>query len=344
MARGKKPAPKARKDKKKPLHPFWKFMISFLVTIVVVCGALYGVYLYVFSGLQTEAPISDEQAGIEGQSYHSDKITNIALFGIDSTNKNKTGRSDSIVIVSIDEERNEIRMSAIERDTYVRIQYTKKDGTEVDKMDKLNHAYAFGGAELAIQTLNKNFGLDIRHYATVNFNDIMTIVDSLGGIRMNVPANKIPEANRLIRDVHTKGGRTPDLIDGSGYQTLSGVQVLALSRVRVVGGTSGRASMHEQVLAACFDRIKEKNPAEYPEIAKELLSIVQTTLTAEDITGMATKVIAYNMEQAVFPLEMDWEGPNMINGVWYRTYKEEPGKAHLIDFIYRDILPEEAKK
>jgi hypothetical protein len=102
--------------------------------------------------------------------------------------------------------------------------------------------------------------------------------------------------------------------------------------------------MHEQVLAACFDRIKEKNPAEYPEIAKELLSIVQTTLTAEDITGMATKVIAYNMEQAVFPLEMDWEGPNMINGVWYRTYKEEPGKAHLIDFIYQDILPEEAKK
>lgn len=334
---------KAKKEKATIGSVLLRFFIAFSVTLAVLFAAGAGLYAYVFSDLETEAQLSDSQAGIEEQEHFHSKITNIALFGIDSANKEMKGRSDSIVIVSVDEEREEIRLSAIERDTRVRIQYTKKDGTAVDKMDKINHAFSYGGAELAVKTLNQNFDLDIRHYAVVDFSNMMKVIDELGGIRMEVPEKYIKETNKLIRELSR--GQEPDLIEESGEQLLSGVQVLSMARVRKsVGGTNVRASMHEKILSACFDRIKEKSIVEYPTIAKNLLALVQTTLDAENITKLATKVVGYSMEQEVFPLEMDWLKNNMINGVWYRTWKEEEGKAHLIDYIYRDILPAEAKK
>lgn len=313
----------------------FKFLCAFVITFLVFGAIIGGVYNYVFSDLDVAEKLTDEEVGIEKQDYHVKGIVNYALFGIDTTSEEMKGRSDSIIIVTLDHDRKEIRLSAIERDTYVTIEGRGKD--------KINHAYAFGGAALAVKTLNQNFGLNIKDYAVVNFSNMVKVVDALGGVRMEVPDKYVNEVNKFIGNYNRKYGTSVSLLDGGGEQLLVGAQALCMARVRKsVGGTSVRASMHEMILEACFARIKEKNVLEYPGIAKNLLSLVKTSLKAGEVTNIASKAVVsgYKIRNEVFPLQRDWLGGNMINGVWYRTYNTETGNQHIRDFIYEGVLPE----
>ncbi len=315
------------------------FGTAFLATLIVCVGVIMGIYSYVFSGMETEQSLTKEEAGVQNQDFHTNTITNIALFGIDTTDSSMQGRSDSIIIVSLDHKNKEIRLSAIQRDTYVTI--------EGRGQDKINHAYAFGGPELAVKTLNQNFNTDIVNYAAVNFSNMEKIVDTLGGIEMEVTEVYRKQANKHIQELASKRGIAPKLIQSTGKQTLSGMQVLGMSRARYnVGGTSARSEMHEIILSACFNKLKTKNVLEYPEIAKQLLSLVKTTLNSTDVVNIAMKVVldGYAIRQEVFPLEIDQKnggGGQMINGVWYLTYNQKTGNQHIQDFIYKGILPAE---
>ncbi len=330
---------KAKKSKfnlKKLIKTFWfKFLCSFAITLVVVGGVLVGFYAYIFGGLGFEKGLTDDETGIIHQDYHVKGIENIALFGIDTTDEETGGRSDSIIIVTLDHDRNEIRLSAIERDTYVTIEGRGKD--------KINHAYAFGGPALAVKTLNQNFGLNIKDYAVVNFSNMVKVIDALGGVRMDVPQKYLREVNAMIEQNNQEYGTSSTSLENSGEQILNGVQALCMARVRKsVGGTNVRAGMHEIILEACFERLKEKNVLEYPNIAKTLLSLVQTTLKSGEVTSVAAKVVlsGYKIRDAVFPLQQDWIGGNTINGIWYRTYNTETGNENIRNFIYQGILPE----
>lgn len=323
-------------DLKALAQTFWfKFLCSFTCTLVIVGGAFAIFYGYVFGELGVEKGLTDDETGIIHQDYHVKGIENIALFGVDTTDEEMNGRSDSIIIVTLDHDNKEIRLSAIERDTYVPIEGHGKD--------KINHAYAFGGPALAVKTLNQNFGLNIKDYAVVNFSNMVKVIDALGGVWMDVPQAYIPEVNTRLQTDHAKYNQPLELIESSGRQLLSGVQTLTIARVRKsVGGTSVRAGMHEIILEACFERLKEKNVLEYPNIAKTLLSLVKTTLNSGEVTSIAAKVVlsGYNIRDAVFPLKQDWVGGNTINGIWYRTYNAETGNENIRNFIYQGILPE----
>ncbi len=318
------------------MTPLMRFIASFLITLVVLGGAFWGIYAYLFSGMEQESALSGEDVGIESQDYHSSDVVNIALFGIDTTGESMTGRSDSIIVVSLDNKNKEIRLSAIQRDTYVQIEGHGKT--------KINHAFAYGGAPLAVKTLNQTFGLDITDYAVINFTNMEKVIDILGGIQLDVSNAYRNEANKHIKALAEERGKPVQLIPQTGVQNLSGMQVLGMLRARKnVGGTGARSQMHETVLNACFDKVKTKSVLEYPNIAKELLSLVKTTLTSTEVTNVGMKVLlsGYTIRNAVFPLEVDQQGGyggKIINGVWYLTYNEEPGKQHLIDFVYNGVL------
>lgn len=315
---------------------FWfKFLCSFVCTFLVLGGVALGFYGYIFGELGVEKGLSDDETGITNQDYHVKGIENIALFGIDTTDDEMKGRSDSIIIVTLDHNRKEVRLSAIERDTYVSI--------EGHGQDKINHAYAFGGPALAVKTLNQNFGLNIKDYAVVNFSNMVKVIDALGGVNMDVPQKYVWEVNKFVKSHNSKYGTSSGLIENGGEQLLNGVQALCMARVRKsVGGTNVRAGMHEIILEACFARLKEKNVLEYPNIAKTLLSLVKTTLKSGEVTSIAAKVAlsGYKIRDAVFPLKQDWLSNNMINGIWYRTYNTETGNENIRKFIYQGVLPE----
>lgn len=325
------------KFNKKIFRTFWmKFLLSFLATFLVLGGVLLGMYTYVFGSLNVDEDLTQEEVGIQAQDYHSKSIVNIALFGIDTTDSGMEGRSDSIIVVTLDHKKKEVRLSAIERDTYVKIEGHGKD--------KINHAYAFGGPQLAVKTLNQNFNLDITDYAVVNFTNMVKVIDTLGGVRMEVPEKYLREVNAMINDYNIRYKTKVPAIQKGGEQLLQGAQALCMARVRKsVGGTSVRASMHEIILNACLARVKEKSILEYPNIAKTLLSLVQTTLNSGEVTSVAMKVVlsGYTIRQAVFPLQQDWiNSGNMIDGVWYRLYKVEKGNQNIRNFIYEGTLPE----
>ncbi|MBR6794359.1 MAG: LCP family protein [Clostridia bacterium] len=322
--------------------PLTRFIASFLITLIVMGGGFWGVYSYIFMDMDTEQSLKKEEAGIEKQEYHTDDIINIALFGIDTTDGSMKGRSDSIIIVTLDNKNKEIRLSAVQRDTYVKIEgYRNKT--------KINHAFAYGGAPLAVKTLNQTFGLDIQDYAVINFTNMEKVIDVLGGIELEVSSAYQQEANKQITKLAQKRGITPKPIPSTGKQNLSGMQVLGMLRARYnVGGTAQRSAMHEIVLNACYEKIRKKSVLEYPNIAKELLALVQTTLTGNDVTGIGMKIVfsGYKIRNAVFPLEADQQGGyggKMIGGVWYLTYDEGPGNQHLRDFVYNGVLYGEKK-
>ena len=91
------------KFNKKIFRTFWmKFLLSFLATFLVLGGVLLGLYTYVFGSLNVDEDLTQEEVGIQAQDYHSKSIVNIALFGIDTTDSGMEGRSDSIIVVTLD--------------------------------------------------------------------------------------------------------------------------------------------------------------------------------------------------------------------------------------------------
>src|SRR5699024_7564303 len=150
--------------------------VILLFIIVAILGGSFGGFGYSILDKIESRKISqsDEELGISGDNKN-DTVVNIALFGVDSRDtEGMSGRSDTVVIASIDKKHDKIKLTSLMRDTYLDI---PNKG-----MDKLTHAYAYGGPELAIKTINQNFDMNIRDYATVDFFGLEAIIDALGGV------------------------------------------------------------------------------------------------------------------------------------------------------------------
>ena len=177
--------------------------------------------------------LTDEELGIDvdKDSDKSTDIINIALFGVDSrSSKSFSGNSDSIMVISIDNLHNKIKITSFMRDSLVEI-----DGY---RPYKLNSAYA-KSATVAIKTLNQNFGLNIRDYATVNFVGMADIIDAVGGIEVNLTERERVEANKHIKSASKEVGTDYDRIKEAGLQTLTGAQAVAFARIRKVSTSAG---------------------------------------------------------------------------------------------------------
>jgi anionic cell wall polymer biosynthesis LytR-Cps2A-Psr (LCP) family protein len=149
----------------KKIKPRMKIFLSVFIISLLVVGGIFSYTVYEFSKMNsTKISKTDVDLGIKSEissKEDGNEIINIALFGLDRRDVSTQGRSDMIMILTIDEKNKKIKMSSIMRDTYVEI---KEHGKT-----KINHAYAYGGPQLAIRTLNENFNLDIRDYVTVDF-------------------------------------------------------------------------------------------------------------------------------------------------------------------------------
>ena len=160
-----------KKNQKKKKRTALKVFLSFICVILVLVG---GVMIYastvLLGDLKTTTITKDKtELGISEETKSEAGITNIALFGVDARDYDGgtfAGRSDAIMVMSIDNVHHKVKLTSIMRDVRVYM----GDGSPYDSgYDKLNHAYMYGGPEQAIRTINQNFGLDIQDYVTVNF-------------------------------------------------------------------------------------------------------------------------------------------------------------------------------
>lgn len=307
------------KKKSKGLTTAKKVLII-IATILIFSLSALGSYLLSMVGKLNNVGLNDSDLGIEKSKNTSSKIKNIVLFGIDQT-EGDIGRSDAIIIATVDSLHKKLKLTSISRDSYVNI--------EGHGYDKLNHAYAYGQEELAIKTINQTFGLDITDYAKVNFNNLKDIIDTLGGIDITVEDSELGDLNGVIST--------------SGRQHVNGIQALAYSRIRKnSGGDDSRTERQRMLLTEIFNKVSTVGILKLPSVVNDILPHVQTSLSTSEILSLGTKVLTSgitDIEQLRFPLAEHSKGDS-IDGIYYTTFDEEVTKEQIQKYIYEDIKPE----
>lgn len=336
----------AKKGKGKGLGKKIALIAILAVSLIIILFVAY--FFHIFNQLNhNELDSNDLGIGtgtsglVSGEIVRPDNektITNIALFGVDQRAGETQFRSDAIMVLSVDKLHNKIKLSSLMRDTRVEI--------EGHGMDKLGHAYFYGGPQLAVKTINQNFNLDITEYATVNFQEMAAIIDAVGGVDIELTEEERVAANGNIQEQSVVAGLPKDWIQGSGLQHLNGTQAVAYARIRYVGNADfDRTDRQRLVLQKVFDKALDMNPLQYPEFARKFFPTVETSLDMNDILSLASIMLRdVSFEDARFPTNSDLIGNGSItvDGVAYLNVDLETMAERLHAFIYDDIDPSSA--
>ena len=278
---------------KKVLKVIGIILLILLIVIVAVGAAGYIFIQQKFAKMQN-VDINKEELNISEQvEEHLAEYRNIAIFGIDSWGSYETGdRSDCIILASLNETTGEIKLISVYRDTYVQI--------EGHGFDKINHAYQFGSAELALKTLNTNLDLNIKEFVTVNFDAVAEAIDLLGGVEIEVDKDELKYINGYIKDVSQKAGKKTKNITKTGKQLLDGVQAVAYSRIRYTEGWDyKRTERMREVLAGMLEKLKTKSLAEINGFIDKLLPMVYTNITTNDMISLIPNVAKYKISTSI---------------------------------------------
>lgn len=319
-----------------------KILISILILFLVSIISVGAYFTYQLSKLNKK-DINLSNIGINSSSsdnvinkykeYSSD-IVNIALFGVDSRHE-KVGdvsHSDSMMILSIDKKHNKIKLSSILRDSLVKVYGHGKT--------KLTHAYAYGGPELTIRTINENFNLNIEDYITVDFSGLTEIIDSLDGIEIDVKEKEIAQINKYGKEIAQimKENYTP--IENPGLQILDGHQATAYARIRKVGnGDFERVERQKTVLIEIAKKIQQQGVTRYPSLITKLIPYTETSLSTKEILGIATDCITRGIttiDWYRFPLD-GYCDKLVKNKEWYLSLDIPETTEHIHKYIYEDI-------
>ena len=325
-----------RTQRKQNQHRLRKIFIrTFLIVFFILflgAGGAFAAFKYYTKDMQRETV--DEtvlQVNEEKQIQSVEmKIKNIAVFGVDSRNGEDTGNSDAIMIVSIDGNKGKIKMVSIARDTYVNLPKYGKT--------KITHAYSYGGPELAMATLNENFGMDITDYITVNFEQLAEIIEKMGGIDVELNEAERQELNKYVAPGVEK-------IQQTGAVHLNGEQAVSYSRIRKCDSDDMRTSRQRKVMMCLFEKAKELSPFQYPSYIKTFMPMMETSMTDSEILQLAPVAMNKNLilEQDSFPndyIQTDgYKTKTEVEGVelWVYHYDLQEAANMLQKFIYDDI-------
>lgn len=254
-----------------------------------------------------------------------EEIRNIAILGIDSREDDygKGNRSDCIIIAHINQKTKEIKLVSVYRDTYLEI--TGRG------LDKVTHAYSYGGPTLALSTLNTNLDLNMKEFVAVNFEAVKEMVDDVGGITLEIDSDEVK---------HVPGITAP------GTYHLNGEQALAYSRIRyAAGGDYKRTERMRTVIMAIFDTVKTKSIPELTKIAGQILPKINTNIDTNEIISLLPQVATYKITETIgWPYNTKGK---TINGVWYGppiTLESNVTRLHQEVFGETDYVPSEKVK
>ncbi|SHJ85172.1 transcriptional attenuator, LytR family [Clostridium amylolyticum] len=314
-------------------------VIIILLVFLLLISSFVGYYIYAFYRdshvAQEPNTISniDEEKDENGEKLNLQEvkgITNILLIGSDARPGDDTSRSDSIMILTIDNVHKKIKTTSVQRDSYVNI--------PGHSQQKINGAFAYGGARLLEKTLELNFKLKIDNYVIINFDGFKNIIDAIGGIDVEIKDYEINEINKYILDA---GGSESDFIKKPGDQHLNGSQSLSFSRIRKVGNgtTYERDERQRLVVSKLVDKLKSTNPLKYPSILSSIFPYIKTNLGMSTILNLAYTTYSINntnIESLSIPLEqISWGGVYGNKGWVFIMDKEQNAKI-MKEFIFDD--------
>ena len=251
-----------------------------IIAIILACLVAFSAVLFVMAnGIVGKFAEAEDIEHIEGVELVSDKnVRNILLIGCDKANGGSS-RSDSIMIASVNKTTGKITVCSILRDTHLYIPGKREA--------KVNSAYAWGGANLLIQTIEHNFGIKIDDYATVNFEMFTALVDGLGGVDVEVTEDEADYINNRHRYGNEK---KPDTFESGESVHLNGYQALWYSRIRKLDSDFMRTQRQRKVISAITSKVKGQiNPIGIFGLvatAKEVAPYIETTLSNADFWSL----------------------------------------------------------
>lgn len=318
-------------------------IVSIILAIIILLFGAGFIYVKSLLGTIQRQDLDVNDLGINSSSDSADgttspeseaDVTNIALFGLDTRDlSSDSGRSDATMVLSIDHTHNKIKLTSIARDTYVEVPGRGKT--------KLNHAYAYGGPQLAVKTLNQNFDLDIQDFVTVNFAQLANIIDYIGGVTVNVTQEELEVANQCMIELNALG-MDIDPITETGDVLLTGGQAVAYARDRTNGTDLDRTDRQREVLDSMFQSVMKLDATKLPGLISMVFSECVTSLTDEEILGIGTWALTSGptMKQASFPTAGCNATGEIIDELWYFVYDLDNATDILHKFIYEDIQPQ----
>lgn len=323
------------------MNKFKKYCIILSISVVIIStiSNVYALNSYIEVTNKSNENIiqsnNDKQEKKIDSSKKNKGVSNILLIGSDSKNFDNVGRSDAMMILTIDDKNKSIKLTSLVRDTLVNI---PGHGYE-----KLTHAYAYGGAKLLLDTIEQNFKISIKDYAAVNFNSFIDLVDVLGGVEVNVKEKEIDHLNDVIVNsfnTSNKEAEEPQFIRSDGKQLLNGYQALAYARIRKVDSIYERDTRQREVLKSIADKLVELPITNYPKVIKKILPYVDVNISMSKLINLAItskEIYNYELKQMEFPLEDYRESGRLAkdNSFVVKWNKTENLKK-LDDFIYNN--------
>ena len=322
--------------RRKKRKSFLRRFISFIMTLVVI-AALIGAagVIYAKDKLDNISHVELDEGSLAADNDISD-YRNIVILGVDTRDmSNFSGsRTDSIIIVSINRKSGDIKLISVYRDSFLDI--------EGVGLDKVTHAFAYGGPERTINTLNRNLDLNITEFAALNFKTVAKVVDSVGGIDIDIKDDEISQMNTYLPETARYLKCDFEYITAAGKQHLDGVQAVTYSRIRhTEGGDYRRTERMRTVLTAVFKEVKKMGFGELNKMMDDVLPEVSSNIDSMDIIPLMLKMYKMDIKDSIgWPY--DKEGYISSSQVWYAapvTLESNVTKLHEDAFSQSGYVP-----
>lgn len=235
----------------------------------------------------------------------SEDVFNILLIGSDTRDPDSVGRSDAMILVSLNQKSKTIYLSSFLRDCYV---YVPGYGNT-----RLNHAFAYGGPDLLMETLEENFKVHVDRYAAVDFFSFMDVIDILGGIWLYLDEDEVEITNDYIWSMNNLMDEDwdTDYIWTTGWMKLNGKQALCYARNRYTGNDYARTQRQRNIINQIINGAMDASPSTLVSLAQVILPQITTDLEKSEILSYAANVGAYLNYEVVsqqIPVEGTYSG------------------------------------
>jgi LCP family protein required for cell wall assembly len=328
-----------------------RVLLIFLLVVVLLVGGIAGYVIYKLSLIdynEGEVPvISTEEGGTvpageefeeaevdysglqemetfpvipEAEVRQDDDIVNILLLGTDSYSGKlvENARSDCMILVSINKNKNTVKLVSLERGMGVYMPYGMMEG----QYDLLTHAFRWGGSSLVCDCVENHLRVQVDHYVRVSFDTVTAVVDAIGGIDMELTGEEAWELYRHEHPAH------------EGMNHMDGRTALAFARMRAIDSDWQRVERQRKVILAAVEALKGSSLMELNNLLDQILPLIQTNLTMLEIADLmlyAPNFLESTFDQMTIPVAGTYGFKDGIKGF---AVDYETNSQILIDFLY----------
>lgn len=337
-----------------------RILCGFMSVILLICGSGMLYYYSLLNSLNykelgntasnntdaTTATIPElESSYADGELLQNSKVLNVMLFGEDNSGSDQYGRSDTMIMLSIDNIHKKLKMTSFQRDTYV---YIPGYG-----YNKINASYTYGGPTLSIQTIEANFGIKIDRYAVVDFSSFKKIIDTLGGVDIELTQDEIEYINYQMYK-NKQSDQWSTITDSPGIVHLNGQEALWYARNRglsigedgneigIDGDDWSRTSKQRKLLETIFESMKDADLGQIVSIVSSVGPLVTTNFKKDEITALVSHSLTYldyDIVQFYIPSGDNWGYDNNTSaGSVIKIKDMETQRMDFAKFVYEDLV------